>query len=394
MKTTTSIGHRMDGTVENDLVSLHETATRLADQVLLKDGSYEDGAVRSAVDRGGWDAMVAMGLPALLLPAEHGGYGLPLRYLATVIAPFARHGASHPLTVTGAEVPALLLGAATTAQAQRILGSVVEGGRLIVTALWDPKHPYETAGVTTTWRPEGDGYVLQGTKSPVPYAVMADDFIVLARSEGSGEPALFVVDAATPGVELHALPTTTSAPTGELQLAGVRVTTDNRLAVGDVLANVRRAIDAGAAITSAELTVAALRGLELTVEYVKVRKQFDRALGEFQAVHHHCADMYRDVESMRILAASVLSGRLTDTEDPAAVSSAKANASIKGLGVLQMAHQLHGGVAFYVDYPLELLYRRCIVLQGEYGSARWHRARLAHLLQQDDRTTQRHAHAL
>lgn len=368
----------------DDLVTLHDAAQRFAEQVLRRQLDGGEGAIRSHVDRDGWSRMVAMGWPSLLLPPEHGGFGLPLRYLAALVSAFARHGASHPLTVLAAEVPALLIGCGSQEQAQEHLASITEQGRLVVSALWDPDHPFEPSAITTSWRRDGGGYVLEGAKSPVPYAVLADAFVILARSVSSGEPALFVVQADTPGLEVTPLPTSTGAPTGFLLLAGVRATEGDRLATGDVQSAVTGAMDIGASITSAELTVAAMRGLELTVEYVKVRKQFDRALGEFQAVHHHCADMYRDVEAMRIVAAPVLQGRITDRPSQRDVSVAKAQTSTKCLAVLEMAHQLHGGVGFYADYPLELIYRRSIVLQGDYGSSRWHRARISRALKEDD----------
>jgi alkylation response protein AidB-like acyl-CoA dehydrogenase len=377
----TSIGRRMDDSLDGDLASLHQTAQRLADQMLLRNGSFEDGAVRPAVDREGWSAMVEMGWPALSAPIEHGGYGLALRYLAAVAAPFARHGASHPLAITGAEIPALLLGCGAADRAKEVMNSLLRDGQLVVSALWDAGHPYELSCVNTRWRASGGGFVLNGTKSPVPYAVLADAFIVLAVSEEGSEPALFVVGKEALGVSVVPLPTTTSAPTGELQLVDVRLSGDDLLDSTNPIEAVRRAVDAGAAIASAELTVAAARGIELTVEYVKMRKQFNQAIGAFQAVHHHCADMYRDVEAMRILSSASLGFTLDAAMDVHAVSSAKAHASTKGVEVLQMAHQLHGGVAFYVDYPLELLYRRSLVLQGEYGSARWHRKRIAQTLQ-------------
>ncbi len=384
----------MSVTAGNDLASLHDSAQRFAAQLVRSEGASESGNVRNHVDRDGWREISALGWPGLLLPPEHGGFGLPLRYLATVAAVFARHGTSHPLTIVGAEVPALLLGAGSSQQVATWLGALAERGDLIVSALWDAGHPYETSCVTASWRAEGDGYVLDGVKSPVPYAMLADAFVVLAREQGSGDLQLFVVPTGTSGAEVVPLPTTTEGPTGELRLTGVRVAAEARLEGGDVALAVEHAIRVGAAIASAELTVAALRGLELTIEYVKVRKQFDKALGEFQAVHHHCADMYRDVEAMRIVSGSLLEGGLMDEIPSVAVAIAKAQTSAKGRRVLELAHQLHGGVAFYVDYPLELIYRRSLVLQGEYGSSRWHRTRLGHELKTNHQAIQRQAHAL
>lgn len=384
----------MNSVLESDLAALQHSAHGFAEQLLRRTSGGDEGYIHSHVDRDGWREMVALGWPALLLPSGFGGFGLPLRYLAAVVSVFARHGASHPLTIVGAEVPALLLGAGSESQAHRFLSEITEQGRLLVSALWDPGYPFEPSCLETVWRPDGDGYALDGIKSPVPYATLADGFVVLARQPESGELALFVVPAEALGVEVCHLPTTTNGPTGEVRLSGVRVPATDRLNSGGVLGAVHHATDVGAAITSAELTVAALRGLELTVEYVRVRRQFDQEIGAFQAVHHHCADMYRDVEAMRIVSAPPLKRRITDSLSHVDISIAKAQTSIKGRQVLEMAHQLHGGVAFYVDYPLELIYRRSLVLQGEYGSSRWHRARLTRELQSDHHAIQGRHHAI
>lgn len=384
----------MNIVTEDDLAALHRSAHGFAEQLLRRDSGSEEGYIRSHVDRDGWREMVALGWPALLLPSIFGGFGLPLRYLAAVVSVFARHGASHPLTIVGAEVPALILGAGSEPQTHRFLAEITEQGRLLVSALWDPGYPFEPSCIETVWWQDGDGYAISGIKSPVPYATVADGFVVLARQVESAELGLFVVPAETTGVKVSHLPTTTDGPTGEVRLSGVRVPVTDRLDSGAVLGAVLHATDVGAAITSAELTVAALRGLELTIEYVRVRRQFNQEIGAFQAVHHHCADMYRDVEAMRILAAPLLKRLLTDSLSHVDVSIAKAQASIKGRQVLEMAHQLHGGVAFYVDYPLELIYRRSLVLQGEYGSSRWHRSRLTRELQSNHHAIQRENYAI
>lgn len=370
----------MRASFESDLDALSESATGVADQLLLREGSYETGVVEPFVDKKGWDAFVEMGWPSLAVPEAFGGFGLPLRSLAVVAAAFARHGASHPLTIAGAEVPALVTGAGSSEQARAVLMSMVEKRRLIVAALWDVGHEPSLNRVTTRWVASDGGYRLAGRKSPVAYGAIADAFVVLAREATTSEPALFVVGANASGVRTVPLTTTTGSPACDVVLDETLVAREDRLEGGEVRRSIEFALDVGAALTSAELTVAALRGLELTVDYVKVRRQFNRALGEFQAVHHHCADMYRDVEVMRTLASRALDGDLSGSVAPGAASMAKALASEKGVGVLQLAHQLHGGVGFYVDYPLELLYRRSLVLQGEYGSGRWHRARLAGLV--------------
>lgn len=377
----------MTGQAEDLLASLSEVAQRFAGQELVDDGRH--GPRPSFLDGARWAEVSSLGWPALLLPEDVGGFALQLRHLAVVTAAFARHGIGHPLTVVGAEVPTLLQGAANSEQRAQWLEAIARHGQLLTSALWDAGQPFQLSCVNTSWTADGDGYRLDGTKLPVAYATMANAFLVLAREGGTGALALFVVDATAPGLDVAPLPTSTSDPTGEVHLTQVRVPAVSRLASGDIAETVLRAVDVGAVLTTADLTIAALRGLELSLAYVKEREQFGQPIGAFQAVHHHCADMYRDVEMMRILCARLLDAHLTDTLSSRDVSVAKAKASATSLRVLEMAHQLHGGVGFYDDYPLELLYRRSLVLQGDYGSSRWHRSRLTRQLQDDPVTMQR-----
>ena len=367
----------------DDLATLHEGAQRLIEHLLCRPPDAGEGTVRSFVNLEDWAEMVALGWPSLIIPEKFGGFGLPLRYLAAILSLFARHGVSHPLTVLGAEVPALLIRCTSEEQSQELITSIMDKGRVIASALWESHQPFDVSTTVTTWQEDGGGFLLNGVKSPVPYAMLADGFIVLARARSTGEPVLFEVPAGASGLEVNPLPTATGAPTGMVRLTNVKVDDSRRLKISDVHAAVSAAIDIGAALTSAELTVAAMRALELTLDYVKVRKQFGKALGEFQVVHHHCADMYRDVEAMRIVTAPVLRGQMDAMPLARDVSVAKAHSSHKSPVVLEMAHQLHGGVGFYADYPLELIYRRMIALQGEYGSSRWHRARITQLLRVD-----------
>jgi alkylation response protein AidB-like acyl-CoA dehydrogenase len=374
--------------------SLHEVATRFVEREMLgaRDGGTDQPPVH--VTREQWARMVEMGWPGLLIPPSAGGHGRRLGHLAAVISAFARHGLGTPLATVAAEVPALLLAAATAQQQERWLRAIAEEGRLVTTALWELPRPIQFGSVMTTWKEAGEGYELNGSKLPVAHAGLADAFVVLARQESTGQLGLFLVEREAPGVEVATLRTTTDDATGELVLSATRITEAGRLGAGDPAKAVEHALDVGAVLSSADLTISAQRGLELTLDYVRQRSQFGQPIGSFQAVHHHCADMYRDVEAMRVICARLLDTTLDDRLPPRDVSILKAKTSSTARSVLERAHQLHGGVGFYTDYPLERLYRRSLVEQGAYGSSGWHRSRLAALLKERPEELQRNVRAL
>jgi alkylation response protein AidB-like acyl-CoA dehydrogenase len=142
-------------------------------------------------------------------------------------------------------------------------------------------------------------------------------------------------------------------------------------------------IERAAALKAAELTGIGQAALDLTVAYARDRIQFGRPIGSFQGVQHHCAEMSRDLTVTRLLArqaaARIDSGRDARRE----VSIAKAKASEVIPALTRTAHQIHGAVGYYRDYPLELSYHRAIAAAASYGTAADHRRALARLLREE-----------
>lgn len=337
-----------------------------------------------------WRQLVELGWAGLLVPELFGGHAQSLRHLAVVLEAFARRGIHTPLIQSAAEVPVVLLASATPEQSSELFSRMIDDGDVLVSAFWERPFAHELGSVSTTAERFRGGFRLTGEKVPVSHALIADAFIVLARFEGSDSFGLFVVDAMTEGLKVDRLSTTNDDNTGVVQLHGAWIRDGDRLDAGDAVAAVWEANLVGSILTSVELYVLAARSLELTLEYVQQRRQFDRQIGSFQAVHHHCADMYRDVEGMRVACESILNWKPGVQLPAREVSLTKALTSTKARQVLERAHQLHGGVGYYADYPLERLYRRSIASQGAFGSAVWHRARLIETLQRDPKQLRRH----
>jgi alkylation response protein AidB-like acyl-CoA dehydrogenase len=147
--------------------------------------------------------------------------------------------------------------------------------------------------------------------------------------------------------------------------------------------HVQAMIQRSAALKAAELTGIGQAALDLTVSYARERIQFGRPIGSFQGVQHHCAEMSRDLTVTRLLArqaaARIESGRDARRE----VSIAKAKASEVIPALTRTAHQIHGAVGYYRDYPLELSYHRALAAAASYGTAADHRRALARLLRED-----------
>ena len=188
---------------------------------------------------------------------------------------------------------------------------------------------------------------------------------------------MFLVDADAPGVSRRAYPTQDGMRAAEIGLAGARGT-----ALGDpagALAAVERVVDEAIAALCAEAigVMAAMHGQ--TVDYLKTRKQFGRAIGEFQALQHRAVDMYVQVELARSMAlfATMMAGDEDAAERRRAVSAAKVQIGRSGRTVGQEAVQLHGGIGVTMEYVVGHYFKRMTMIDRAFGDADHHLALLA-----------------
>jgi 3-oxocholest-4-en-26-oyl-CoA dehydrogenase beta subunit len=216
-------------------------------------------------------------------------------------------------------------------------------------------------------------------------AGVAEAFICLGREPGDETRlTLVLVPADAKGITRRRLPAAGGEALWAVTFEGVTVPHDAVIgAAGGAWPHVERLLLRGAAMKSAELVGIGQAALDLTVAYAGTRVQFGRAIGTFQAVQHHCADMYRDITVSRLLvwqaAARLDSGKSALRE----VAMAKAKASEAIPAVTRTAHQIHGAFGFYRDYPLELYYHRAFAAAATYGDVNHQRRALARLLRDD-----------
>lgn len=329
-------------------LSSEQLALRDAVRALLVKRA-DSAAVRSAIDapRGYdeslWSALCdQIGVAALAIPERFGGAGATWLETHVVMEELGRVVAPAPLLGSGVLSAALLLELADEETCTRLLPGIAEG-RSIAAVCW--------SGEAGRWDPSApavadDNGVLNGDTHYVLDGDIADVLLVVARA-GDGL-AVYEVDPGDAGV------TRSHTPSMDLtrRLASVRLRgAAGRRIPGDAAAALARAKDIACIALTAEQVGGSERMLAMTVDYSKVRVQFGRPIGSFQALKHRMADLYVLVESARAASYAAVAGEL-----PSAV--AKAYCSEAYFTVAAEAIQLHGGIAITWEHDAHLYFKR------------------------------------
>ncbi|KAA5825035.1 acyl-CoA dehydrogenase family protein [Saccharopolyspora hirsuta] len=313
-----------------------------------------------------WKQLAEIGAHGLAVPEEHDGVGATLLETLIVVEELGRRLVANPFlgsTVLSAET---LLATGNTDACDRLLPGIASGERVVSVAWAEQKSPWSTTDFATTARMSDQGWLLDGHKTLVLDAAQADTLLVVATADG--EASLFEASpdgAVTPSATLDL-----TRRMGEVQLAS----TPAKL-IGP--APLQRMSDVAAAAVAAEQIGAAQRWLHETVEYTKLRKQFGRPIGSFQAIKHRLADCYTAIESARSLsyaaswAVSTHDDRATELAAMAKSACSEAYSLIAAEGV-----QLHGGIGITWEHEAHLHLKRAHATKHLFGTPQHHREKI------------------
>ena len=320
----------------------------------------------TAYDEALWAKMAEQGYLGIIFPEEYGGVGLGKVELILLMEETGRALLPGPFFSTVALAGAALDATATPEQKKRYLAPICGGEARSTLAILEEAASWNVADLRMT---SANGE-LTGEKLFVPDAKVAN-FMIVAAQDG-----VFVVDAKALGIDVE--PMDAMDPTRKVYSVRFNHTPAEKLGNAGGLA---RSLDIAAAALVAEMVGGMQRTLDITVEYAKMRKQFGKPIGMFQAVQHQCADMYVETESARsavYYAAWALEENVPDAA--VAVSIAKMYASDAGRTVGNRGIQVHGGMGFTWENDLHLYYRRAKASETTLGDSVWHRERIARLV--------------
>ena len=334
----------------------------------------EIAASESGFDESGWQEMAELGWAGLALPEEWGGQGLGIVDLAVLFEEMGYALAPSPLlsnTIAGLAIAA----GGSDEQRERYLPRLASGELLATPALMDAGVPAEPGTFAMAAQEDGDGVLLDGEKTLVMDAASADLFLV---ATADGRRHLVEKDAA--GVTV--IPEESIDLTRRLssvRFEGVEVASQNTMPGEE--ADYYPVFHRLCVALSAESTGIAQRTMEMSVEYAKDRKQFDRPIGSYQAVSHRCAQMLLETENSRSAVYGAAWAADAEPESlPLAASIAKAYASDAGWRVPDASIQVHGGIGFTWEHDLHFFLKRGKANAALAGDSKWHRERVAGLV--------------
>ena len=293
----------MDISLDSDQQMLHETAVTFAANAMTPARIREMEETDAGFDMSVWKQIAEMGWAGALFPEQYGGSEASAVELALVVEALGQGAIPNPLFSTVIEAGLLLLDAGSPIQRETYLPRIASGDAILTTAILEASGGLRPQEIRTTITKAGNGFTINGTKLFVRDASTAEVIIVAGRTGDDAEDVtLLIVPQNAPGLTLRRMPASGGESLWQATFDNVMVDSDALVGDnGNAWDAIARLHLRGAAFKSAELVGIGQASLDLTVSYAKTREQFGGPIGRFQGVHHHCAEIYRDIQVSRLL---------------------------------------------------------------------------------------------
>jgi alkylation response protein AidB-like acyl-CoA dehydrogenase len=322
-----------------------------------------------------------LGLQSLHIPEAYGGQGFSFVELVVVLEEMGRALLCAPYFASVCLAANAILNAGTDEQKQALLPGIASGDRIATLAFTEPSGKWDANGITMEATADGSGrYTLDGTKMFVLDGHTAGLIVVAARAAGTGGTegiSFFTVEGDAGGLTRTALPTMDQTrKQAKLEFSGVKAALLGEAGAG--WAALSKTLDQVAVCLAAEQVGGAQRCLDMAVEYAKVRIQFGRPIGSFQAIKHKCADMLLEVESSKSAAYYAGWAAAEDNDElPVVASLAKSYCSEAYFHAAAENIQIHGGIGFTWEHDAHLYFKRAKSSEILFGDPTYHRELLA-----------------
>ncbi len=367
--------------MSEELQQLSETAQGLAKEFAGPKAFRDLRAANPAegVDLPFWNRMAELGWLGIAIPEALGGYDMGTAAVVSVADALGANLASTPFATTAVfAARALSAGAAGGVGTDR-LPPIAEGRAIYAIAIDEGPRHRGLDGIEMTATPDGDGFVLFGAKRNVLDFDAAQSLLVVARAE-AGLTA-FAVPKETVGVSATTTTQLDVRRASTIGFEGVRVDGTHVVgSVGDGEGVVAAALETARLAVAAEMLGAAKAVFDMTVEYMRDRKQFGVPIGSFQALQHRAAHVHTELTIAGAAVRRAASHLTTnDVDAPAAVAAAKSKVGRVAILAANEAIQMHGGVGVTDEFDVGLYVKRIRTLENLFGDRLYHGDRFARL---------------
>tara|TARA_Y100000739_G_C20587394_1_gene456018 strand:- start:806 stop:1930 length:1125 start_codon:yes stop_codon:yes gene_type:complete len=326
-----------------------------------------------------WNNIAEMGWLGLMIPEEYGGSGFNFDDMSILLEEMGRVGLSGPFFSTAITGVQTLLLSGTEEQKKEILPKIATGQIKISLAFNEKTGSFDESEISnTTSIKNNEGWTLNGEKLFVNDANSADYFIVAASNENQEGTSLFLVPKDTEGIEIQKMESIGGEKIYKVNFQEIKLESSQIIGEeGEGWNTLHKVFNYGASGKSSEMSGAAAKVMDMTLDYIKDRKQFDRPIGSFQAVQHHAADM-AILTKVSTQFSRKASWKLTNTDDADLdVNRSKAYVSKAFHDVCQISHQLHGAIGYTWDYDLQVLTRKMQHQKLAFGDSNFHNKKIS-----------------
>ena len=331
-----------------------------------------------------WKEMVNLGWSGILIPEEYGGFDFGMVGMGSIFEEMGKTLTPSPLFSTGVLGASLISLGGNNSQKQSFLPKIVDGSLTTALAL-EEGNRHSPYSINTKAVKDGDNFKISGEKTFVIDGHTAGLLIVAARTDGSIDDSsgisLFLVDPNSKGIEITKTSMVDSRNAASIQFKDAIVSSSEILGEQNNGAGIlEEVLDRAQIAISAEMLGNASQAFDITLEYLKERKQFGAVIGTFQALQHRAAEMYSELEltkSSVIAACNAVDENSNDLKRMASLAKFKAGET--NYLVTNEAVQMHGGVGVTDEYDVGLYMKRARVTEQIFGNSEYHLDRYATL---------------
>ena len=346
--------------------------------------SLRDNNDRKLWDKDIWSEMVKLGWPGILIPEEFGGSNFGVTGIGVILQECAKTLTPSPLFATGVLGAYAISEFGNDDQKNNYLPKIVNGEITTALAVDEISH-HDPSATELIAKKNIHGFTLSGKKIFVIDGASADLLIVLARTSGSkGDStglSLFIMDSNQSGIEAKKLDMADSRNYANIYFNDVSV--DESSLLGDLETageTVESILDIGRIAMSAEMLGNAESAFEITLDYLKQRKQFGALIGSFQALQHRAAEMFCEIELTKSSVLAAMRAADENSNELQRLSSLSKTVAGETLHLVSNeAIQMHGGIGVTDEYDIGFFLKRARVTEQIFGSAKYHTERYANL---------------